>query len=52
MRFNDGSYRINEDAGILQPLLVLSNPSSFVETVEITNQDFSNDFIGMVNYVG
>ena len=45
VRFNEGSYRINEDIGILQVLLVLSNPSSFNETVEIHNADFN--FIGM-----
>ena len=31
--FNNASYIVNEDAGMVQPLLVLSNPSSFNETV-------------------
>ena len=45
MHFNEGSYRINEDIGMLQVLLVLSKPSSFNETVEIHNADFN--FVGM-----
>ena len=35
VRFDHMDYLINEDAGIAQPLLVLSGPSSFVETVQI-----------------
>ena len=49
MSFNDGSYFINENARVLQPLLVLSNPSSFVETVEVQNQNFfTNPIFGML----
>ena len=32
-------YSVNEDDGIVQPLLVLSNPSSFVETVQVISSD-------------
>ena len=35
VRFDSGTYIINEDAGILQPRLILSNPSSFNETVQV-----------------
>ena len=37
VRFQNATYAVNEDDGIVQPLLVLSNPSSFVETVQVTN---------------
>ena len=33
--FDNTTYAVNEDVGIVQPLLVFSNPSSFVEIVEI-----------------
>ena len=39
VRFQNTTYIVNEDDGIVQPLLVLSNPSSFVETVQVTNTD-------------
>ena len=35
------SYFVNESVGIVQPLLLLSNPSSFNETVEIRTGDFN-----------
>ena len=39
VRFDDTTYTVEEYVEILQPLLVLSNPSSFVETVQVTNTD-------------
>jgi len=33
--FNQPLYNINENDGILQPVLVLSNPSSFDATVRV-----------------
>ena len=33
--FNQPFYNINENDGILQPVLVLSNPSSFDATVRV-----------------
>ena len=37
--FDTATYTVNEDVGILRPLLVLSNPSSFIETVQVINTD-------------
>ena len=39
VRFNQSSYNINESSGIIQLLLILSNPSSFNETVSLINTD-------------
>ena len=39
MKFHNETYTVNEDDGIVQPQLVLSNPSSFVETVQVINTD-------------
>ena len=47
VRFNSTLYIVEEDVGIVQPLLVLSNPSSFVETVEITTMMRSIIFISL-----
>ena len=41
VRFDNASYSIDENVGIVQPLLVLSNPSSFVETVQVINTDIT-----------
>ena len=38
-KFNNATYTVNEDAGIIQPQLILSNPSSFVETVQMITTD-------------
>ena len=35
VKFDNATYTVNEDVGIVQPLIVFSNPSSFIETVEI-----------------
>ena len=40
---NDTFYTVDEDAGILQLPLLLSNPSSFVETVQVINTDITAD---------
>ena len=37
VKFYHMDYCINEDDAIVQPMLVLSGPSSFVETVQIIN---------------
>ena len=35
VEFNQSTYRVNEDDGSIQILLVLSNPSSFVITADV-----------------
>ena len=35
VRFDNETYTVNEVDEIVQPLLVLSNPSSFVEIVHV-----------------
>ena len=39
--FNQSMYSVNEDAGPVQPVLVISNPSSTDITVQVTNTDGS-----------
>ena len=39
--FNQSVYSVNEDAGPVQPVLVVSNPSSTDTTVQVTNTDGS-----------
>ena len=39
--FNQSLYNVNEDAGPVQPVLVISNPSSIDITVQVTNTDGS-----------
>ena len=39
--FNQSTYRVDEDDGPAQPVLVLSNPSSTDITVQVTNTDGS-----------
>ena len=41
MIFNQSMYSVNEDAGPVQPVLVISNPSSTDITVQVTNTDGS-----------
>ena len=41
MNFSHSTYSINEDSGPLQPLLVLSNPSSTNITVEVFNTNIT-----------
>ena len=45
--FDKAMYTVNEDAGTVKPLLILSNPSSFIETVQIITTDITTD--GKVN---
>ena len=47
VRFDNATYTDDEDVGIIQPLLVLSNPSSFVETVRVISTDVTAN--GKVN---
>ena len=35
VEFNSATYIIEEDVGRVQLVLVLSNPSSFIETVQV-----------------
>ena len=49
MRFDNTTYAVNEDVGIIQPLLLISNPSSFNETVQVINADISTN--GKVNFI-
>ena len=47
VRFSQSSYSVDEDVGIVQPVLVLSNPSSFIETVQVIVTNVSAN--GMIN---
>ena len=46
--FDNATYTVVEDTGIVQPALILSNPSSFVETVQVISTDITAD--GMYNH--
>ena len=46
--FNKSAYRVNEGYGPVQPILVLSNPSSFAITVQVT--DTGNTATGKLHY--
>ena len=46
--FNKSAYRVNEGDGPVQPVLVLSNPSSFAITVQVT--DTNNTATGKLHY--
>ena len=35
LSFSDPTYNVNESSGILQPVLILSNPSSTTITVQV-----------------
>ena len=39
--FDQTFYHVNEDAGLVQLVLILSNPSSSNITVQVTNTDGS-----------
>ena len=39
--FNQSMYSVNEDVGLAQPVLVISNPSSTDITVQVSNTDES-----------
>ena len=39
--FNQSVYSVDEDTGVTQPVLVLSNPASTDITVEVYNTDGS-----------
>ena len=41
VKFHDLAYSVNEGTGVVQPVLVLSNPSSFIETVQVITTDVS-----------
>ena len=41
VRFHNTIIVIDEDVRIVQPLLILSNPSSFNETVQVINTDIT-----------
>ena len=41
MSFKQPAYSVNEDAGPVQPVLVISNPSSTDITVQVTDTDGS-----------
>ena len=36
-------YTVNEDDSIVQPLLFFSNPSSFIEVVQVLKTDITAD---------
>ena len=39
VKFNQSVYSIDEDEGLVQPVLVLSNPSSYHITIEAFSTD-------------
>ena len=39
LRFNQTVYRVDEDDGIAQPVLVLSNPSSYDVTIQVNDTE-------------
>ena len=41
MKFSQSTYRVNESRGVVQPVLVLSNPSSTDITIEVLNIDIT-----------
>ena len=43
MKFNQSTYNVTENSGIIQLFLVLSNPSSFNETIQLINIDIDTD---------
>ena len=49
VRFDNETYTAYENDGMVQLVLVLSDPSPFAETVQVMNTDITAD--GMVNYV-
>ena len=49
VRFDNAVYVVDEDSGMVQPLLYLSNPSSFVETIQLINADVTSN--GMYKYI-
>ena len=57
MMFNQSMYSVNEDAGPVQPVLVINNPSSTDITVQVTNTDgsatgeYCSIFINYINTI-
>ena len=49
MKFDNEAYVVDEDAGIVQLLLFLSNPSSLTETVQVINEDITANGIIKLN---
>ena len=41
LRFNQTVYRVNEDDGPVQPILVLSNPSSYDITIQANDNEIN-----------
>ena len=41
VNFSQSTYSVNENSGVIQPVLVLSNPSSTDITIEVTSTDGS-----------
>ena len=49
VKFNQSIYNINENSGPVQPVLVLSNPSSTNVTVEVFNTNITA--LGKCSYI-
>ena len=47
VKFNQSAYNVTENSGIIQLFLVLSSPSSFIETVQLITNNVDTD--GMIN---
>ena len=50
VRFDNAMYNVDEHDGIVQPYLIFSNPSSFVEIVQVNNIDITAT--GKLYFVG
>ena len=50
VRFDKAMYTVDEDNGLIQPLLIFSNPSSFIEIVQVNNIDITAT--GKLKFVG
>ena len=52
MRFEQPTYSVNEDAGPAQPVLILSDPSSMMFTVEVfdTSNTATGEYYNVLTY--
>ena len=41
INFSQSSYSVNEDDGVVQPELILSNPSSYLFTIQVMSNNIT-----------
>ena len=53
LRFNQTVYRVNEDDGVVHPVLVLSNPSSYDVTIQVIDDEITatSKYIYIYKYI-